>query len=187
MTDDVAAPGILDQITDFYRRLDDQTPRVERISVHPDGLDAFLALFPRAEPQPQYVADPLGSLLSVAVVTDPDVPLNVVRVRRGGEDHDYPIRPRDDGPVTDLPDLAALHRAVTPTAADATANLRAVFALQPSLPELRAASASLMVDRLREDLEAKLRTTWRGRIAWRLSCWYAQRRKEGNARADRQG
>lgn len=78
--------------------------------------------------------------------------------------------------MTELPDLAALHRAVTPTAAQAAANLRAVFALQPSLPELRAASTSLMADRARAELDASLSATWRGRLALRLSRWYARRR-----------
>lgn len=78
--------------------------------------------------------------------------------------------------MTDLPDLAALHRAVTPTAAEATANLRAVFAPQPSLPELRDASASLMADRARGEFDTGLSATWRGRLALRLSRWYARRR-----------
>lgn len=78
--------------------------------------------------------------------------------------------------MTDLPDLAALHRAVTPTAAQATANLRAVFAPRPSLPELRDASTSLMADRARAEFDAGLSATWRGRLALRLSRWYARRR-----------
>jgi hypothetical protein len=76
----------------------------------------------------------------------------------------------------DLPDLAALHRAVTPTAAEAMANLAANFALGPSLPELRAASTGLRVDRLQAELDAHLSTTWRGRLALRLSRWHARRK-----------
>jgi hypothetical protein len=77
----------------------------------------------------------------------------------------------------DLPDLAELHRAVTPTMTEGMANLRAVFALQPTLPEMRAASAGLMADRLREDLDARLSATWRGRLALRLSRSYARIRR----------
>lgn len=71
--------------------------------------------------------------------------------------------------MTELPDLAALHRAVTPTMDEAAANQRAVFALQPSLPELRDASTSLMADRARAEFDTGLSATWRGRLALRLS------------------
>lgn len=76
----------------------------------------------------------------------------------------------------DLPDLAALNRAVTPTPAEAMSNLAAHFALGPSLPELRAASTELRVDRLRAELDAHLSSTWRGRLALRLSRWPARRK-----------
>lgn len=86
------APSVLDQIADFYRTLDDLPPAIERISVHPNELAEFLARFPRGEQSALGAVNPLGSLLSIPVVTDPEAPLNVVRVRRDGEDCDYPLR-----------------------------------------------------------------------------------------------
>lgn len=86
------APFVLDQITDFYRRLDDLPPAIERIRVHPDELAEFLSRFLRGEQSALGVTNPLGSLMSIPIVTDPDVPLNVVRVRRDGRDTDYSLR-----------------------------------------------------------------------------------------------
>ncbi len=44
----------------------------------------------------------------------------------------------------------------------------------PSPGELRAASVNQMAARLRADFEASLSGTWRGRLALRLSRWYAR-------------
>lgn len=82
--------SVVEQVAQLYRRLADLPPAIERISVHPGEIDAFVAGFPKVQlPWPGFSAD---TLLKTPIVTDPKVPPNTVRVRRGGEERDYPFR-----------------------------------------------------------------------------------------------
>lgn len=81
--------SVMEQVAQLYRHLDDLPPAIERISVHPGEINAFVASFPQVQlPWPGFSAD---ALLSVPICADPKVPPNTVRVRRGGEERDHPM------------------------------------------------------------------------------------------------
>ena len=82
---------IMDSIAEFYRNHEPGPGAPERISVHPDEMQAFADLVPDAPAAPWAVGQ-LAGLMSVPVTSDPQVPLGVARVRTDGRDRDVPLR-----------------------------------------------------------------------------------------------